>query len=46
MNFTDKGFNWIGKVEGDPKSSVIIAAQDGVCSGNVRYLGKYYEIRY
>ncbi|MBZ0165380.1 MAG: zinc-dependent metalloprotease, partial [Candidatus Omnitrophica bacterium] len=46
LNFTKKGFNWIGKVEGDPKSSVIIAAQDGVCSGNVRYLGKYYEIRY
>ncbi|MBZ0166254.1 MAG: hypothetical protein K8I00_05555, partial [Candidatus Omnitrophica bacterium] len=46
LNFTKKGFNWIGKVEGDPTSSVIIVAQDGVCSGNVRYLGKYYEVRY
>lgn len=46
VNFTDKGVNWIGKVEGDPTSSVIFVTQDGVCSGNVRYLGKYYEIRF
>jgi peptidyl-Asp metalloendopeptidase len=45
-NRSTTSFNWIGHIEGVPRSQVTLVVEDGVMVGNIRAAGSYFQIRY
>jgi len=39
-----RGLDWVGHVEGDAESSVIMVERDGVVAGTIKYNGKLFKI--
>ena len=42
---TGSGYAWVGKIEGEPLTDVVIVTVDGTVSGTVRTAGRTYAIR-
>ena len=43
---SQENFTWHGHIDGAPDSQVILVALDGVLVGNIRAVGRYFQIRY
>jgi hypothetical protein len=43
---TDKGMSWVGRIEGQPLSNVILVTYDGVLTGSVVWPGGAYRISF
>ena len=42
---TNSGYAWIGKVDGEPLSTIVLVTVNGTVSGSIRMPGRTYEVR-